>query len=492
MRTRYAIPAAPDHAANGRIRTHLSAVTARLGSVRRVGIAALLAVAATASAAAFAAVPASGSSGAGDRHGHDHHSGGSQSGQGGSSKQGGDRYGERPGLFGHHGHHRHFHRPPEETGVVQPVATGLNQPKKLTLDPWGNVIVALSGDGVVPPSCTEGTQPSCLDTSGAIDRVTPSGHVSTLLADLPSVGGPEGEATGPAEARLERGGLNVLFQDTAINPTTGEQTFGPAGALLGDLVHFPSGGAPSVLASFGPFEAANNPDKGKGTAVELGAESAIDSDPYSFVPYHGGYVVADAAGNDLLEVNREGSISVLAVFPTIPEVAPPGTFGPMQTTPVPVQAQPVPDSVAVGPDGALYVGELGGEPFNPGTSSVFRVVKGEEPKVVASGFTAIGDITFDRSGRLLVLEIDQQGLGNAFSSKTEPPAPGAIIGVHRNGTQTTLASTGLEFPTGIAAAPDGSVYVSNWGILPATGGPDGLSGEVVRVSLPGGWQHSSG
>jgi hypothetical protein len=496
MRTRYAIPAAADHAANGRIRRRLAIVRSRSRILRRLSAAAFLTIAATASAAALAAVPASGWSGQ-DHHSRGHHQkGGSSGGQGGgsasNSQNGNDTYGERPGLFeGRRHHHHHFHPVPEEAASVQLIASGLNQPKKLTVDPWGDLLVALSGDGMVPPSCTDGTQPSCVDSSGAIDRVTPSGKVATLLGNLVSVGGPEGQATGPAEARFEHGGLNVLFQNTAINPTTGEQAFGPAGALLGDLVKFPPfGGAPDVLASFGPFEAANNPDNGEGTGVELGIEQAIDSDPYSFAPYHHGWVVADAAADDLLYVSHSGTISVLAVFPTIPEVAPPGTLGPSQTAPVPVQAQPVPDSVAVGPDGALSVGELGGVPFNPGTSSVFRVVAGHAPTVVASGLTAIADIAFDRAGRLLVLEIDQQGLGDAFSSGSNPPAPGAIIGVQRDGTQTTLASTGLEFPTGMAVAGDGSVYVSNYGVLPATGGPGGLSGEVVRVVLPASWQRS--
>ncbi|HEY5194320.1 MAG TPA: hypothetical protein VIJ39_10680 [Solirubrobacteraceae bacterium] len=93
-------------------------------------------------------------------------------------------------------------------------------------------------------------------------------------------------------------------------------------------------GSPHIQASFGPFEAHNDPDGGEGSAVEIGAESAIDSDPYSFVPYRGGVVVADAAGNDLLFVAPSGAISVLAVLPTIPEIAPPETLGPGQTSPV--------------------------------------------------------------------------------------------------------------------------------------------------------------
>ena len=173
--------------------------------------------------------------------------------------------------------------------------------------------MALSGDAVAPASCTDGTEPTCLDTSGAIDRITPWGQVTTLVSGLPSVssGGPGASATGPAEGAFIDGHLDVLFQNTDIDPTTGNESYGTGGSLLGDLVNFPHfGGTASVDVAFGPFEAANNPDGGEGTAVQLGAESAIDSDPYSFVPYHGGFAVADAAANDLLFVSRSGKISV--------------------------------------------------------------------------------------------------------------------------------------------------------------------------------------
>ncbi|HUI04754.1 MAG TPA: ScyD/ScyE family protein [Acidimicrobiales bacterium] len=388
------------------------------------------------------------------------------------------------GLFWSH-HWSSWRHGPSNAGQIDVVATGLNQPKKITIAPDGSLLVALSGDGVAPASCTDGSQPSCVDTSGAIDRVTPWGHVSTLIGGLPSVsgGGDMASATGPAEARYGDGGLQVLFQDTDIDPTTGAESFGPAGTLLGDLARFHGNGSGqgSVEAAFGPFEAANNPDNGAGSGVT--PADAIDSDPYSFVPYRGGWAVADAAANDLLWVSPRGHISVLAVFPTISETAAPGTLGPTQTTAVPFDAQAVPDAVAVGPDGALYVGELGGFPFNVGSSDVYRVVPGHAPTVYASGFTAIGDIGFDQAGHLLVLEIDQAGLNDPALAGGGLPTPGALIRVGHNGSQTVIASTGLYFPTGLAVGCDGWAYVSNFGVVSATGGPGGVSGEIVKVGL---------
>ena len=158
----------------------------------------------------------------------------------------------------HHGemfpfpHHGAFQGHPTPVGQVQVIASGLNQPKKITVAPDGSLLVALSGDVAAPASCTDGAEPSCLDNSGAIVRVTPGGQVSTVLGNLPSIssgGGSEESgppsATGPVEAFYQNGGLQVLFQNTGIDPTTGQETYGPAGTFLGDLVQFRSFGSAS-------------------------------------------------------------------------------------------------------------------------------------------------------------------------------------------------------------------------------------------------------
>ena len=392
---------------------------------------------------------------------------------------------QEPGLFSGHqwtgaGSGSSAHALAPRTPGLQVVASGINQPHGLTVGPDGNLYVAAAGDGVIGAGCVMGTEPACANNSGTIDRVTPQGTVTPVVTGLPSVGSPPGGSAsgGVADVQVVNGKIYGVIQNQNIDPTTGQQTYGPAGALLGDLVSAPfSGGTATSVASFGPYEAANNPDHGAGAGGP--GDPAIDSDPYGVVAYNGGFAVADAAANDVLFVNSAGQISTLAVLPLISE----------PTSGGPVMAQPVPTSLAVGPDGALYVGELGGV-GGPGTGNdvgdvnVYRIAPGGTPTVYASGLTMIGSIAFDQAGRLLVMEIDTAGILDPATSGPGLPAPGAIIRINADGSRTTLASAGLEFPLGITVAKDGSVYASNFGVIPASGPAPGISGQVVRVSDP--------
>jgi hypothetical protein len=72
----------------------------------------------------------------------------------------------------------------------------------------------------------------------------------------------------------------------------------------------------------------------------------------------------------------------------------------------------VPNSVAVGPDGAYYVGELPGAPFFAGASNISRVAPPLGPQVWLTGFTSVIDLTFDKKGNLSVLQFaTEAGLG---------------------------------------------------------------------------------
>ena len=95
----------------------------------------------------------------------------------------------------------------------------------------------------------------------------------------------------------------------------------------------------------------------------------VDSHPYSVASVGTGWVVGDAAGNDLLKVSSSGRISTLTVFPAQPITLTADQVSALGLPDCVVGAtyafEAVPTSVTVGPDGMLYVTTLPGGPEDP-------------------------------------------------------------------------------------------------------------------------------
>ncbi len=351
------------------------------------------------------------------------------------------------------------------------VATGLDNPRKLVVAPEGSVYVVEAGRGA--NGKTTRCLRSCVGRTGSVVRVA-GGKVTPVVTGLGSFALPGGQdAEGPVAVALQGSRYLVLMQDMQID-SHGVNKIGLLHA--GELF---TAGAGTVkgrtIAKLASFEAAHNPDHGAGPGPRFG-QPPIDSDPYAFVSYRGGFAVVDAAGNDLLWVKPDGAISVLAVFPVDNvrlTAAERRFFRPAAPAVLPVQA--VPSCVAVGPDGALYVGAFTGWPYRVGSARVWRVVPGKAPTVYASGFTNISDLAF-AGHDLLVLELATRGL-------LDPTSPGALIRVSPNGARAVIASAGLISPTGLAVGAK-SIFISNDGASPSTG--PGPHGELVSLPLPRG------
>lgn len=342
------------------------------------------------------------------------------------------------------------------------IRSALNTPRHLVFSPAGLIVTEAGTGGPVGSSncatgpATEGagTSQYCTGTTGDIFAISPHGSTVPLLGLLPSViEEAVPEVTGPSAIAFGHGQDAVTIDDFLVN-ADGSNNLRPQpfASAFGTLRLISGRHTTDVdLAAF----AAAHPQ----SAFSLGTvpgETPYDSDPYDVVAYRGGWVVADAGANDLLDVSRTGRVSMLARFPAVGEALPAGVLG--NPTPITVQAQAVPTSVAVGPDGALYVGVLRGVPSDPGTADIYRVVPGRAPAVWARGLTSVTALAFDRWGRLLATEFNTGGL------LSPPTVPGALVRISNDGhTVKALPVAGLFQPTGVAASFDGTVYVSNYG-----------------------------
>jgi hypothetical protein len=353
------------------------------------------------------------------------------------------------------------------TPAYKVVASDLNNPRKISLGSDGSLYVVEAGTG--GPHCST----SCVGFTGSVTRVV-NGKQARVVTGLLSVSNQTGQdAQGPADVVVQNGRYFTLIQDMRNLGSKQPDPRAPYLGTAGKLISTPPGTVrPTTVADLSTFELAHNPDHGAGPGARYN-QPPLESDPYALTPFRGGFAVADAAANDLLWVSPAGNVSLLAVFPTKPTkltAAEIRHLGKGAPSILPVQATPT--SVVVGPDGALYVGELTGWPYRPGAANVWRIVPGEKPAVFAKGFTSISDLAFDGKD-LIVLEIASQG---------GLRGDGAVIRVAPSGKRTVIASAGLTYPTGVAVG-NGSIYVSNNGVFPGKGTTP--HGEVVIVGRAG-------
>jgi hypothetical protein len=320
--------------------------------------------------------------------------------------------------------------------VGTPVMTGLHNPRGLAWDQRGNLYVAEAGLGGTSPCAlfSDGTT-RCYGPTGSITRLR-KGVQEYVATGLPS-NAPEGfggaAALGPHDLSFE-GNKAYVPIGLGANPT--DPTIAPFRAFgMGHLakVHPDAGDGDhwSIETDIAAYEAAHNPDG-----------NVPDSDPYGILNQNGHRVVTDAGGNDLLEVHGNHT-SLLAVFP-----ARPGR-----------DTDSVPTTVARGPDGAYYVGELTGGPFTPDIAHVYRVVHGTATPYGPT-WSWIIDIAW-HDGHLYVLEFGHpvDGTGSA------------LYRLESDGSKTLVVG-GLEAAGGFVFGPNGSIYISNHSTSP--------SGEVLR------------
>lgn len=296
------------------------------------------------------------------------------------------------------------------------------------------------------------------------------------VADVPL------EPSNPAVNGLEAIGNRNFLATTAAGDL----------AIGGKLWHVTPAGA-RLVADIGAFERANDPDAFSGPQWKDQRCEAVDgfSAGPQTNPYHltassaSEALVADAAGNTLLSAQMNGRVDWVAIF------TPPVVGGSASSDPgdwmvrfhlddpdeTPCYVQPVPTSVAVGPDGATYVGELTGATaavFDaPGLSRIWRIAPGAhnvvcpsaECEMVLGGLTSVIDIEFGPDGLLYVVEYDEAGWLPALIGFA---AGGTVKACDVAAGTCTLVADGLALPSAITFDKAGTLWLLESNIVAPT------------------------
>jgi hypothetical protein len=231
-----------------------------------------------------------------------------------------------------------------------------------------------------------------------------------------------------------------------------------------------SQGSKRDIANLLDFETRVNPDRGE-----------IDSDPFDVEALTGGSaLVADAAANALLIVDQRGTVDWVATFPAETVSTDnakkisgcPDSGRPICSAPDQLTAQAVPTSVAIGPDGSYYVGELKGFPAPKNKSKIWKIDAGARHAVcggssschvLADNFTSVIDLTFGRNGKLYVVELDAESW---LAMEAMKGVGGAVSACDARVSSCTKIASGILMSTAATVADDGTVWVVKNALIP--------------------------
>jgi DNA-binding beta-propeller fold protein YncE len=338
-------------------------------------------------------------------------------------------------------------------------ATDLRNPRGLNFAPNGALYVAEAGGnghtpgpGLCVPSPVPPNPLRCYGETGAITRIEPDGTPVRVVTGLPALALGDGTVEGGLTDVAFLGSAPHALFGVGGDPRGIRSAIGRKSFLFGKLVRATPGGTLRIVADVAQHEIDANPF---GDTVPGTTTPKVDTNPYSLLPQPGRWIVADAGANALVEVFPNGRTETFAV-------------------PAFATREPVPTSVAEGPDGAVYAGMLTAFPFFQGAARVQRFASdGSVQEAAVAGLTAVVDVTFDAGGTMYVLEV-ARGQAGPFP----PPNPGLGIGrllqICADGTRHILDG-GLATPSGVAVGPDGTVYYTNNGGSP-------VNGQIKRVS----------
>ena len=347
------------------------------------------------------------------------------------------------------------------TYTRQVLVQNLLNPRGLTLDPDGHVLVVEGGaGGLSPSSCTvPGAPPGpptdlrCWGQTGALGRLsTVDFTYQRLWTGLDSIA--RGENALSPVAGLQ----DVAFRNDGsllgVFGFRGDPATRPAGTQFAQLVRFDyanPGSAPVPLVDLGAFETTHP------------SHTPPFSNPFALAWHNGQSYITDAGSNRLLKVDdATNSVALLETLPLETPVTVPGIGD--------VAGEGVPTGLAVGGDGSVYYTQLPGFPFSPGSASIFRSDGSAGSAVtLTDGFTNVMDMALGDDGWLYLVQYAE--------SFFNPAGTGSLWRYNPATDARELLDAALNLPTGLVVAPSGTIFV-------ATGGST-TAGELLSFTPQG-------
>ena len=336
-----------------------------------------------------------------------------------------------------------------QSANVTVFATGLNNPRGLKFGPHGGLYVAEGGAGGTLSTVGQCEQAAGLPAgpgpytggfTARISKIDRQGVRATVVDHLPS------SQTSLDFGSLVSGVADVAFVDDTLYALIAGAgcSHGLAGTANG-VIRVNSHGGWKQIADLSAFQMAHpvaNPEPD---------DFEPDGTWYSMIAVHGGLFAIEPNHGELDLITTNGRVHRVADISA-------------------TQGHIVPTSVVF--NGNFYVGNLNVFPITDGSSKILKITPLGKVTTVATGFTTILGLAFDRTDRLYVLE---NTTGNPFPT----PGTGKVVRIEHSGKVTEIA-TGLFLPTAMTFGPDGNLYVSNVGFGPP---PIGL-GQVVKIAVP--------
>lgn len=350
-----------------------------------------------------------------------------------------------------------------EHGHLTTIAEGLDSPRGVAVAADGTIYVAEAG-APGEDFCRmegEGEQAAevCYATSSQITRIAPDGTVHRgHVPDLPFRSF-MGEPIGASDVAIGADGalyISIGLGGSAEYRDALAAEWPPA-AMFGTVQRWANGTLTEVF-DVAQWESDNDPNAGQPSTEGPEGAPSNDSNPNSvLVTATGTVYVADAGGNFVLSIAPITNDETMVAFLPDRMVTPPPFLG----IPVDVPMQAVPTSLTFAPGGAVHIGQLTGFPFPVGGANVWEVDDDTSPEIAEAGFTNIMDVGY-RGDDLIVLEIAHHSLF-AFEDG------GALIRVRPDGSHQVLLTSPLFAPGGMAVDDDGTIVVSNFGVVPGGG-----------------------